>query len=372
MHTERSHYEILGLPKTASITDIKKRYRQLARKHHPDVAGDKETAAKTFVRITEAYKTLVDPAKRWLYDATLVEPTPIHPPSTTTRPSGPEKSAGSDLNTRVAVGRLIKDAEMAFIRKRLNEAKGLCREVLRLDRSCARAHAILGDIYRAQKHYDSAINEYNYAVQLQPGDLDSQKKLEKLIERSVPVNFSWDMPDGKPSATVIALNAIGWSIAVLALVLINIYPGEPIGFLHAYRLKWIDTWSWNLVGIMLGEGVFVGFLLGINGMVNHPDDELIFEGADRAWAIVPTGLILLLFGPVFFIGAAGIYLLFAFIQNTVSKTVLKVFLATVVIVYFSALLYSRGITSILLFGGNVVFTGMLFGWYIGSIFCPER
>ncbi|MEN6520476.1 MAG: DnaJ domain-containing protein [Armatimonadota bacterium] len=366
MHTEQNHYETLGLPKTASAADIKKRYRQLARKYHPDVAKDKESAAKIFVRITEAYKTLVDPEKRWMYDSTLPEPASIRPPSSAARPSSTVRPA---VNTRIAVDKLIKDAEMAFIKKRLIEAKSLCREALKLDRSCARAHAVLGDVYRAQKHYESAINEYNYAVQLQPGDMDSQKKLEKLIERSAPVDFSWDVPDNRPSAKVIALNALGWAIAVFALPLISIYPGEPISFLSDFRLAWINTWSWNLVGMMFGEGVLVGFLLGINGIVNHPDDELIFESTDRTWTIVPAGLILLFFGPIFFIAAAGIYLLFAIIQNSVSKAVLKVFLATVVIVYFSALLYSRGVTSVLIFGGNVVFTGMLFGWYIGSMFC---
>ncbi|MEN6371232.1 MAG: DnaJ domain-containing protein [Armatimonadota bacterium] len=368
MCAEQSYYEILGLPKNASIADIKKRYRQLARKYHPDVAKDKESAAETFVRITEAYKTLADPEKRWMYDSTLAEPVPVRHPSSAVRPASPARPA---VNTRIAVDKLIKDAEMAFIKKRLIEAKSLCREALKLDRSCARAHAILGDVYRAQKHYESAINEYNYAVQLQPGDMDSQKKLEKLIEQSAPVSFSWDEPDSRPSGKVIALNALGWAIAVFALPLINIYPGEPISFLTDYKLTLIDTWSWNLVWMMLGEGVLAGFLLGINGIVNHPDDELIFEATDRSWAIVPTGLILLFFGPIFFVGAAGIYLLFSIIQNTVSKSVLKVFLATAAIVCFSALLYSKGLASILIFGGNVVFTGMLFGWYIGSIFCPK-
>lgn len=372
MQPERNHYEILGLPKNASVADIKKHYRQLARKYHPDVAGDKAAAAKMFLRITEAYKTLVDPEKRWAYDSTLVEPAPVRPPAATPRPSETARSAVYSQSSRAAVRKLIKDAEMAFIKRRLNEAKGLCREALSQDRSCARAHAILGDIYRVQKRYDSAINEYNYAVQLQPGDMDSQKKLEKLLDHMSPVKFSWDESEGKLSTQAIVLNTIGWSIAVFLLFMISIYPGQPIAQLEIYRLIWIKTWSWNLIGIMFGEGVLVGFLLGINGLVEHPDDELIFEGSNKTWAIIPTGMLLLVFGPVFFLGSAGIYLLFGFLQDTMSKTVLKVFLATGLIVFFSAMLYPKGANSVLLFGGNIVFTGMLLGWYSGSVFRPER
>jgi len=372
MQSGRNYYEILGLPKDASIADIKRRYRQLARKYHPDVAKDKTAAAKVFVQITEAYKTLVDPEKRWAYDATLAEPAPARPQPASSRPAGTARPAGHSQSSHTAVQKLIKDAEMAFIKRRLNEAKGLCKEALRLDRSCARAHAILGDIYRVQKRYDLAINEYNYAVQLQPGDMDSQKKLEKLLDHMSPVKSTWDEPDSKLTAQAIALNTIGWSIAVFLLFMINIYPGQPIIQLEFYRLTWIKAWSWNLVGIMFVEGLLVGFLLGINGLVEHPDDELIFEGTGKTWAIIPTGILLLVFGPIFFLGSAGVYLLFGFLQGTMSKTVLKVFLATGLIVFFSAMLYPKGANSVLLFGGNIVFTGMLFGWYVGSIFRPER
>lgn len=62
------YYEVLGVPKNAAEGDIKRAYRQLARKYHPDVAADKATAENTFKEINEAYEVLSDPQKRANYD----------------------------------------------------------------------------------------------------------------------------------------------------------------------------------------------------------------------------------------------------------------------------------------------------------------
>ena len=62
-------YVILGVERSASASELKRAYRRLARKYHPDInPGDRETEA-VFRRVTEAYETLVDPARRQDYDA---------------------------------------------------------------------------------------------------------------------------------------------------------------------------------------------------------------------------------------------------------------------------------------------------------------
>lgn len=64
----RDLYEVLGVARDASAEDIKKAYRDLARKHHPDANPDDPKAEERFKEISAAYDTLSDPDKRAAYD----------------------------------------------------------------------------------------------------------------------------------------------------------------------------------------------------------------------------------------------------------------------------------------------------------------
>jgi len=63
----RDYYETLGVPRTATLDDIKKAYRKLARKYHPDVNKEKDAEAR-FKEVGEAYAVLKDTEKRAAYD----------------------------------------------------------------------------------------------------------------------------------------------------------------------------------------------------------------------------------------------------------------------------------------------------------------
>ncbi|KAM0943658.1 putative DnaJ domain, Chaperone J-domain superfamily [Dioscorea sansibarensis] len=68
---EQDHYSVLGLPRTASASEIKRAYRLLARKYHPDVSRDLR-AGEVFKSIHAAYEVLSDGVKRSQYDRTLM------------------------------------------------------------------------------------------------------------------------------------------------------------------------------------------------------------------------------------------------------------------------------------------------------------
>ena len=70
-----THYDVLGVDRTASGEEIQRAYRALARRHHPDVAPEADRSVMT--AINGAWMVLSDPTRRRDYDATLDRPEPV-------------------------------------------------------------------------------------------------------------------------------------------------------------------------------------------------------------------------------------------------------------------------------------------------------
>src|SRR5678810_48677 len=68
MSSKEDLYIILEVGRTASVNDIKRAFRKLARRYHPDINPGDSHAEDRFKRITEAYDILSDPLKREFYD----------------------------------------------------------------------------------------------------------------------------------------------------------------------------------------------------------------------------------------------------------------------------------------------------------------
>jgi molecular chaperone DnaJ len=66
----RDYYDVLGVPPGAGAEEIKRAYRQLARRYHPDISGDDRGTA--FLEVARAYEVLRDPERRRSYDAGLM------------------------------------------------------------------------------------------------------------------------------------------------------------------------------------------------------------------------------------------------------------------------------------------------------------
>jgi molecular chaperone DnaJ len=84
-----SHYETLGLERKARLADVKRAYKRLARRHHPDLNPGDRRAEEHFKSIREAYAVLSDPQRRRAYDRELESPGVLTP-----GPAGP--AAGWD------------------------------------------------------------------------------------------------------------------------------------------------------------------------------------------------------------------------------------------------------------------------------------
>lgn len=87
MATTKNYYKTLGVEKNASFADIKKRYRELAKKHHPDVNKGSKKAENNFKIISAAYNVLSNKKSRLEYDQTYRQQT---------RPKRPASGGWSD------------------------------------------------------------------------------------------------------------------------------------------------------------------------------------------------------------------------------------------------------------------------------------
>src|SRR2546421_9932440 len=65
---KHEYYETLGVPRKADAEEIRKAYRKLARKHHPDLNPGDKSSEERFKNVQEAYDVLSDSKKRQMYD----------------------------------------------------------------------------------------------------------------------------------------------------------------------------------------------------------------------------------------------------------------------------------------------------------------
>jgi molecular chaperone DnaJ len=85
----RDYYEVLGVSPDAGADEIKRAYRQLARRYHPDISGDERGAA--FLEVSRAYEVLRDAERRRSYDRAL------------TMPASPSNSRAEWLTDEIAI-----------------------------------------------------------------------------------------------------------------------------------------------------------------------------------------------------------------------------------------------------------------------------
>lgn len=399
MTVQRSHYDILGVKPNASTEEIKKRYRELARTYHPD---RNPNTAKLFSDITASYKVLSDPESRATYDAEQAlkqreratgsgkpsasrNPFDTTPPprKTTPRPAGNDRPPSRNGTTTSEEMRLVSEAQSAFARGNFVSARALCEQIMRLNGRNAQAYEILGDIYRVQGKSDDAIRMYTIALQLNPRNPSLQERFDRLAKgridfRQAPVpgnpvgpGFRSGPPGGTrpvPKRTVGGMlgNVIGYGLVFLVVVYVAMFAGPPFDPREQASLHL--QWNWIVIAALAVCGIVLGVTLACTNTIARLSEELKFNPFAGGKFQLPMGLLLLVVCSVNFWAGAVLYILLGVLRESLGISMMRVFSAVAMTVLLIAGVFEPGRLTIAAVGGNIVFLGMLFGWWIGDFF----
>ncbi len=192
-------YNVLGVPHDADKADIRRAYRHLSHKHHPDKGGDDEA----FKRLKEAYKILMDDDSRSHFDAT-----------------GKVKGAGPNIEG-MAVERIVRTFQQWLSRGNLSVnpvdyiIKQLNSDSRQLERGFSTADSDLSKLKKAKKRISTSKNDFIGAfidetmgkVELAKNKLYTEEKVLKLANKLI-CDYNWEedeeelvqyLPTGGPS-----------------------------------------------------------------------------------------------------------------------------------------------------------------------------
>ena len=196
MSMQRNYYEVLGVPEAATTDQIKKKYRELARKFHPDVVKDKDLGQRVFSQINQAYRILSDSERRAQYNATLTAAkaaangssngtsatspgSQANPPYKNGTASAAPPEQPVSAQKLEAIAGLLGNADNAIMAGKPVEAGAFCMKVLEIDPRNVRALDILGDALTQMGKREDAAVQYRKALQIAPSH-SIQAKLNRL------------------------------------------------------------------------------------------------------------------------------------------------------------------------------------------------
>ncbi len=226
MSLQRNYYEVLGVPQAATTDQIKKKYRELARKYHPDVIQDKTLGQRVFSQINQAYRILADPERRAQYNSTLTQsrpagpvqaapqaaPPPVNPAAARPQPASaavkpaaaparPAAAPSASVQKMQAISGLLAGADNAIMASKPIEARAFCMKVLEIDPRSARALEVLGDALAQMGRREEAAVQYRSVLQIAPSSL-VQAKLNRLEQATAPTRTVPPAQAGPANRTV--------------------------------------------------------------------------------------------------------------------------------------------------------------------------
>lgn len=379
----RTHYETLGLKKTATAGEVKSAYRKLVLQHHPDRSKDPRSR-DIFLKATEAYELLSDPAKRKHYDdeldaevrraeervrqntaaavaaaaaAAKANPNP-NPPRPTAQPPG-WRTETAPTNVAADVQRLT----VLYSRGRHSEAETLAKQISQSDPRHPVPYAIMGDIARMRGNLNEAARLYAYAAQFEPNNPVYQRRYEELLSSSQVVEAKGQKTQLAPEDRKVLAPMVGGGITLVSAIYLAL--GRENALLPA--LAPVSTWTLGAFVMMFLSGVSIGASLAVGNLLDR-FQSLTTTATGRMGPTVALGLVAV----ANFWAAAVLYLLLGAFQRAFNFSTTRIVAGVAAVTGLLAL--GAGLSPVLsafqivLWGGNLVYIGALVGWMVADAF----
>jgi len=348
---DRTAYEILGLARSALTSQIRGRYRQLARRSHHDLPVETLLQDPAFRQVVRAYVVLTSPGRKdYDYELRIARGAPV------SLPDPLAKMSRGDY--------LLLAAETAMLRRQYEQALQLGKEATGLEPRRGRGWALLGDLMVQRRKWDDAISMYNYAIQMEP---ENQRYWQSLNDTTT-LKSGQDLPRRReeiaadnPSVRVWLGLLLVFLFIELSLFWVQQHPGIPLVFGIPSR--------WLVVAVL--DGLFLGLVLASGDLIGRFEDELVYYTVPAIGpgdlGRIPIGVYAALPGLICFWIAVAFYALTAWLDDYLSYSVVAVLVCSALILAALAALKVAPLLPVMVLGGNFVLAGMLFGWLLGSV-----
>ncbi len=333
-------YRVLGVPVGASKQQIRRQYRRLVRRLHPDLRRDDPEAHEEMVRLNRAYQILMDDRLRAEWDTRAAEELlgPLRPTQTAEQ--------------------ALSRAERLLEAGRLDEAKLACADALDADPRCAEAYALLGRIYMREGQQQLAREMFRQA--------------ERLVGRA-PAAAGQAAGPGRPRVRVTAAPReiwvpepvrVRWHVAILA--------AAAASAIVAFGLRGVEPGLGRLLAVLGGACFVMAAGLAASGVIEPADavlDEPVWGTYGRG---APLWLVMLVAGAAWGHLALIFYAVVGYLGECLRPSAGIFFLATYALAALAMALAPSAWRVIWLLGVNGAVVGGILGWMAGSMFSPHE
>lgn len=287
----RDYYSVLGIKPTATHEEIRRAYRELARKYHPDVAGN--NTLRVFQEISEAHTVLGDPVKRREYDELLEQKEQSKHGVGDIRTASQRKSNPKEESARKAQQHL-HEARIALSKGDYKRAAEQAERCNAIDSRNAQAYEIRADVALAHGQRDKAAQLYSMAVQYSPQNPTLIRKYNSAVESRPSMGTAQVMVLIPRIIRALGLS-VGWGIVGTAVF-------SPVLFGY----QGTETLINGDVGIKVFTAIAAacmtaGLTLSLSGQLSRLSTEIWWPSLNRdREPRIPGGGIIMLMGSIAF------------------------------------------------------------------------